>query len=118
MSLRRVRSPDAPKMTTAQASPVRSSTSPRRRGLGAIASAMGPEDTGTAGKGLPGTCGVLTTCASGHRVVQLERTLRDLTRCLASLWKRQVMRIMSHPEGRLLGYVELKVASRIYKLPV
>jgi hypothetical protein len=25
---------------------------------------------------------------------------------------------MSHPEGRLLGYVELKVASRIYKLPV
>jgi hypothetical protein len=25
---------------------------------------------------------------------------------------------MSHPEGRILGYVELKVASRIYKLPV
>jgi hypothetical protein len=25
---------------------------------------------------------------------------------------------MSHPEGRLLGYVEVKVASRIYKLPV
>ena len=28
------------------------------------------------------------------------------------------MRVMSHPEGRILGYVELKVASRIYKLPV
>jgi hypothetical protein len=25
---------------------------------------------------------------------------------------------MSHPEGRLLGYVEVKVASRVYKLPV
>jgi hypothetical protein len=28
------------------------------------------------------------------------------------------MRVTSHPEGRLLGYVELKVASRVYKLPV
>jgi hypothetical protein len=28
------------------------------------------------------------------------------------------MRLTSHPAGRLLGYVEVKVASRIYKLPV
>jgi hypothetical protein len=28
------------------------------------------------------------------------------------------MRVTSHPAGRLLGYVEVKVASRIYKLPV
>ena len=28
------------------------------------------------------------------------------------------MRVNSHPEGRLLGYVELKVASRVFKLPV
>lgn len=28
------------------------------------------------------------------------------------------MRVMSHPDGRLLGYVEVKVASRVYKLPV
>jgi hypothetical protein len=25
---------------------------------------------------------------------------------------------MSHPEGRLLGYVEVTVASRVYRLPV
>jgi hypothetical protein len=25
---------------------------------------------------------------------------------------------MSHPDGRLLGYVEVKVASRVYRLPV
>jgi hypothetical protein len=28
------------------------------------------------------------------------------------------MRVSGHPEGRLLGYVELKVASRVFKLPV
>jgi hypothetical protein len=28
------------------------------------------------------------------------------------------MRVSEHPEGRLLGYVELKVASRVFKLPV
>jgi len=28
------------------------------------------------------------------------------------------MRVNEHPEGRLLGYVELKVASRVFKLPV
>jgi hypothetical protein len=28
------------------------------------------------------------------------------------------MRVNGHPEGRLLGYVELKVASRVFKLPV
>jgi hypothetical protein len=27
------------------------------------------------------------------------------------------MRLISHPEGRLLGYVEVKVASRMYRLP-
>jgi hypothetical protein len=25
---------------------------------------------------------------------------------------------MGHPEGKLLGYVEVRVASRVYKLPV
>ncbi len=28
------------------------------------------------------------------------------------------MRVIVHPEGRLLGYVEVKVASRVYSLPV
>lgn len=28
------------------------------------------------------------------------------------------MRVTSHPAGRLLGYVEVKVASRVFKLPV
>lgn len=28
------------------------------------------------------------------------------------------MRVNEHPEGRLVGYVELKVASRVFKLPV
>src|ERR1700736_5779954 len=31
---------------------------------------------------------------------------------------RQVMRVTAHPEGRFLGYVEVKVASRVYSLPV
>jgi hypothetical protein len=28
------------------------------------------------------------------------------------------MRVTSHPEGRFLGYVEVRVASRVYTLPV
>ncbi len=28
------------------------------------------------------------------------------------------MRVSSHPEGRLVGYVDVKVASRVYRLPV
>ena len=28
------------------------------------------------------------------------------------------MRVSGHPEARLLGYVELRVASRVFKLPV
>jgi hypothetical protein len=28
------------------------------------------------------------------------------------------MRVTSHPMGRLLGFVDIKVASRIYKLPI
>ncbi len=28
------------------------------------------------------------------------------------------MRVTSHPQGRLLGYVDVKVASRVYKLPI
>ncbi|HEY8041825.1 MAG TPA: hypothetical protein VIF15_18605 [Polyangiaceae bacterium] len=28
------------------------------------------------------------------------------------------MRVSGHPEGRLLGYVDVKVASRVFKLPV
>jgi hypothetical protein len=27
------------------------------------------------------------------------------------------MRLISHPDGRLVGYVEVKVASRMYRLP-
>jgi hypothetical protein len=30
----------------------------------------------------------------------------------------QVMRLTSHPDGRFLGYVQVKVASRVYSLPV
>jgi hypothetical protein len=32
--------------------------------------------------------------------------------------KRKVMRVSGHPMGRLLGYVDIKVASRVYKLPI
>jgi hypothetical protein len=32
--------------------------------------------------------------------------------------RRKVMRVNSHPQGRLLGYVDVKVASRVYKLPI
>ncbi|HEY5240910.1 MAG TPA: hypothetical protein VIJ22_05575 [Polyangiaceae bacterium] len=28
------------------------------------------------------------------------------------------MRVSGHPLGRLLGYVDIKVASRVYKLPI
>jgi len=28
------------------------------------------------------------------------------------------MRVTGHPMGRLLGYVDIKVASRVYKLPI
>jgi hypothetical protein len=28
------------------------------------------------------------------------------------------MRVTSHPNGRLLGYVDIKVASRVFKLPI
>ena len=28
------------------------------------------------------------------------------------------MRVTGHPEGRFLGYVQVKVASRVYSLPV
>ncbi len=28
------------------------------------------------------------------------------------------MRVISHPEGRLVGYVEVRVASRVFRLPV
>ncbi|MDP9036721.1 MAG: hypothetical protein M3O50_18120 [Myxococcota bacterium] len=28
------------------------------------------------------------------------------------------MRVIAHPEGRFLGYVQVKVASRVYSLPV
>ena len=28
------------------------------------------------------------------------------------------MRVTAHPEGRFLGYVQVKVASRVYSLPV
>jgi hypothetical protein len=31
---------------------------------------------------------------------------------------RQAMRLTSHPAGRFLGYVQVKVASRVYSLPV
>jgi hypothetical protein len=50
---------------------------------------------------------------------RLERTLRDLTGCLASSSEEEVvMRVIHHPDGRLLGYVEVKVASQVYRLPV
>lgn len=29
-----------------------------------------------------------------------------------------MQRVTSHPQGRLLGYVDIKVASRVYKLPI
>jgi hypothetical protein len=31
---------------------------------------------------------------------------------------KQVMRVTGHPEARLLGYVQVRVASRVYTLPV
>jgi hypothetical protein len=31
---------------------------------------------------------------------------------------RQAMRLTSHPAGRFVGYVQVKVASRVYSLPV